>query len=53
MPELAGRVGLVTGAAGGMGGAWSRMLLEDGCTKLALLDIDGERLTCVTAALQV
>eukprot|EP01051_Picozoa_sp_SAG22_P002447 SAG22_NODE_109_length_19706_cov_464.723772_12_plen_284_part_00 len=51
-PPLAGRVALVTGAAGGVGGAWCRMLLEDGCPKLALVDIDRGRLESFAAALR-
>jgi NAD(P)-dependent dehydrogenase (short-subunit alcohol dehydrogenase family) len=48
---LAGRVALVSGAAGGMGGAWCRMLLQDGAA-LALLDVDGARLAAVAATLR-
>lgn len=43
MPEnLQGRVALVTGAAGTMGLAATRFLLEDGCT-VAMVDVNGPR----------
>jgi 3-oxoacyl-[acyl-carrier protein] reductase len=43
MSELAGRIALVTGAAGPMGLAAARALEEAGCT-VAMVDLAGERL---------
>jgi 3-oxoacyl-[acyl-carrier protein] reductase len=40
--SLEGRVALVTGAAGTMGLAATRFLLEDGC-RVAMVDVDGDR----------
>ena len=47
-----GRVALVTGAAGGIGSAWCRMLLDDGAS-LAFVDVDGVRLESARWSLRV
>jgi len=49
MPELAGRVALVTGAAGPMGLAAARALGDAGCA-VALVDLAGERLDRAAAS---
>ena len=41
-PDLKGKVALVTGAAGTMGLAAARVLLQDGC-KVAMVDVNRER----------
>ena len=47
---LAGRVALVTGGAGGIGGATARRLLAEGAC-VVITDIDGEALAAAEAAL--
>jgi rhamnulose-1-phosphate aldolase/alcohol dehydrogenase len=49
--SLAGRVAIVTGAAGGIGAATARRLLEDGAC-LMLADIDEQALTDIHAQLK-
>ena len=49
--ELRGRVALVSGAAGGIGREWCRMLLEEGAA-LAALDVSDAALEPVCAALR-
>ena len=48
--RLAGRTALITGAAGGIGLGCAQAFAAEGCD-LALLDIDGERLTPIVADL--
>lgn len=48
--RLAGRTALITGAAGGIGLGCAQAFAAEGCD-LALLDIDGERLTPIAADL--
>jgi NAD(P)-dependent dehydrogenase (short-subunit alcohol dehydrogenase family) len=48
--SLAGKVALVTGAAGGIGSATARRLAERG-VRLVLMDTDGERLAAVAKEL--
>lgn len=50
LKPLAGRVALVTGAAGTMGLAATRVLLEDGC-KVAMVDLDRDRMQPLAAEL--
>jgi 2-hydroxycyclohexanecarboxyl-CoA dehydrogenase len=50
MRGLKGKVALVTGAAGGMGRAICRRLVEEGCS-VAAFDIDAERLGAFAAEL--
>jgi NAD(P)-dependent dehydrogenase (short-subunit alcohol dehydrogenase family) len=49
MKDLDGKVAIVTGAAGGIGGGIVRRLSEAGA-KVMLTDLDGERLETATAA---
>jgi 3-oxoacyl-[acyl-carrier protein] reductase len=49
-PVLQGKVALVTGAAGTMGLAAARALLEDGCT-IAMVDVNRERNEALAQAL--
>jgi NAD(P)-dependent dehydrogenase (short-subunit alcohol dehydrogenase family) len=53
MPQLTGRVGIITGAASGIGAATARVLTREGA-KLVLTDLDdmaGERLAAETGSL--
>jgi 3-oxoacyl-[acyl-carrier protein] reductase len=51
MSELAGRVALVTGAAGPMGAAAARALAAAGC-RVALVDLPGPRLEAAAAGVE-
>jgi 3-oxoacyl-[acyl-carrier protein] reductase len=51
MSELAGRVALVTGAAGPMGAAAARALAAAGC-RVALVDLPGPRLEAAAAEIE-
>jgi NAD(P)-dependent dehydrogenase (short-subunit alcohol dehydrogenase family) len=49
--EFAGKVVVVTGAAGGLGAAYSQRFADAGA-RLALLDLDGARLTSLAAGFE-
>ena len=50
MSELRGRTAVVTGAAGSLGAATVKVLLEDGL-RVAMVDLDAERLAAVAGGL--
>lgn len=50
--QLQGRVAWITGAAQGLGEALAYRLAQEGCTGLALSDIQSDRLEAVATALQ-
>jgi NAD(P)-dependent dehydrogenase (short-subunit alcohol dehydrogenase family) len=47
--RIEGRVGVVTGAAGGIGAALAAALLGEGATHVAMLDRDGDRVRAAAA----
>lgn len=48
--KISSRAALVTGAAGGMGAATARVLLDEGC-RVTLTDVDGDQLAATAKAL--